>query len=176
MRKTLHKRLRPLCFTSARVEYSPSDSRLLRTVGNTSSLPPFTSHWECRVQSPLEGLNTGVISFCLQLDGPLSIKVKYIFASWVEKEDYLYSVEKCTDDFLFFLIRKFYFGLQEGIATILIRMLGCHMSAFVWTFSGLCWARLPWRDSMCTVAGQPEILNEKSLSLSVSYFESHHFP
>lgn len=126
MRKTLHKRLRPLCFTSARVEYSPSDSRVLRTVGNTSSLPPFTSHWECRVQSPLEGLNTGVISFCLQLDGPLSIKVKYIFASWVEKEDYLYSVEKCTDDFLFFLIRKFYFGLQEGIATILIRMLGCH--------------------------------------------------
>lgn len=75
----------------------------------------------------------------------------------------------------FFFIRKFCFGLQEGIATILVRTLVCHMPASVWPFSGLYWAHFP----LCTVAGQPalirSVLHFPDRNCGWEIFESCHF-
>lgn len=60
-----------------------------------------------------------------------------------EKRGDLYSIV-CRNEafFFFFKIGKFYFSVQEGPVTILVRTLVCHLPVLVWTFSGLCWAHL----------------------------------
>lgn len=81
----------------------------------------------------------------------------------------------------FFLIRKFYFGLQEGIVTILVRTLVCHMPASghfqdCTGHTSLC-AQLQASQHCSDLfsISQTEIVDEKSLSLVISYFESLHF-
>lgn len=150
MCKMLHKK--PVCFTSARVEFSPSDSRVLGTVGNTSSLPPFTSYWDVEFSVPwkdwAQGWHSSVCSWTDHLVSKsntcLHVRLKRKIICIVQRSILMIS----------FFIRKFYFGLQEGIATILVRTLVCHMPASVWPFSGLFWTHLP----LCTVAGPPALV------------------